>query len=371
MAPALREDIARRFPLVARPKPCCHPLEARIRQVAGLIGTATQDSPARAATSAAQACNFAALIASDCGLPGLARDLCHRQFLLFHAARPFDAATAKLALQPLINLGRLHARNDDDASVLQLNDTLLTAVRHQAAACIDGTPADFGGLTRTPDDHREVVQWLRAALLVDTTRALAQAGRWDQALQYVLDHQGIAQRLLDGRQIAIIAHYVAGAARTSADLLDQTGASAPWEAAVAASLTALTGRYLPSAALADRYLVLGGAPQQIVFRTRLGLAILDLADGQPDPRLAPAIEADVLRANDAYAARDVLAHPASASLISPSGHDALSTLLNASGLGSGTMPPELLDALTATTTTAEASLARALTYMTGRAQPSV
>jgi hypothetical protein len=361
MTRAPREDIACRFPLVARPRPCCHPLEARIRQVAGLASAATRDSPDRAVTSAAQACNFAALIASDCGLPGLARDLYRRQFLLFHAARPFDAATAKLALQPLINLGRLHARNGDHASAVHLTGTLLTAVRHQATVSIDGIAADFGGLTRTPDDHREAVRWLQAVLLADETRALAQAGRWDQALQHVRDHHGIGQGLLDGRQIAIIAHHAAGDVRTSADLLDHTPTPTPWEAAVAASLTVLTGRDLPSATLSDRYLALDDDPMQVVFRTRLGLTILDLAGDQPDPRLAPAIQADVLQAKDAYAARDVLAHPASASLISAPARDALSRLLDASGLGSGTMPPELLDALTATTTTAEASLVKALT----------
>jgi hypothetical protein len=267
----------------------------------------------------------------------------------------------ELALEPLINLGRLHARNGDHASALHLTGTLLTAVRHQEAACIDGIPADFGGLTRTPDDHREVTRWLQAVLLADRTRALAQAGRWDQALQHVHDHHGIGQGLLDGRQIAIIAHHAAGDARTCADLLDQTPTPTPWEAAVAATLTTLTGRDLPGTTLVDRYLALDDPPAQVVFRTRLGLAILDLAGDQPDPRLAPAIQADVLQAKDAYAARDVLAHPASASLVSAPARDALPGLLDASGLGSGTMPPELLDALTATTTTAEASLARALT----------
>ena len=89
---------------------------------------------------------------------------------------------------------------------------------------------------------------------------------------------------------------------------------------------------------------------------------------QPDPRLVPAIAAGVLQTKDAYAARDILVHPVGASLISPSGHDALSGLLDASGLESGTMPPVFLDALTANTTTAEALLARALTDMTGRIQ---
>lgn len=358
MCPALREDAARRFPLVPRPRPCCHPLEVRVGQVAGLADAAARYSPDRAIMSAAQAHNFAALIASDCGLPGLARDLCRRQFGIFHAARPFNAQTAKLALQPLINLGRLHARSGDGTAAHRLIASLFSAVRRQAVVCLDGISADFSGMTRTPDDHREIVRWLWTALLADGTRALAQAGRWDQALRHVRDHQGIGHDLLDGRQIAVIAHHSVGDVQISAGLLDQAPTATPWEAAIAASLTALTGRGIPTATLMDRYLALDDAPAQVVFRTRLGLTILDLADGKPHPRLAPAIQTDALWAKDAYAARDILAHPVCASLISAQAHDTLTRLLDASGLGSGTMPPEILEQFTTTTMTSEAILAR-------------
>jgi hypothetical protein len=67
----------------------------------------------QALTRAAEACNLAALIASDCGMPGLARDLCWRQYGVFAQARIRDETTAKLALQPLINLARLHIRDGD------------------------------------------------------------------------------------------------------------------------------------------------------------------------------------------------------------------------------------------------------------------
>ncbi|RAY16220.1 hypothetical protein DPM19_04795 [Actinomadura craniellae] len=359
--PALREDIARRFPLVPRPTPPCHPLEVRVRQVADLADTATHSGSDQAATSAAQALNFAALIASDCGLPDLAHQLCSRQFVLFHDARPFDAATAKLALQPLINLGRLRTRDGDGAAGHHLINTLFTAVRHQAAIRLEGISADFDGLTRTPDDHREVVRWLWTVLLTDGTRALARAGHWDQALQHLHDHKGVGHGLLDGRQIGIIAHHTLGDTRTSDDLLNATPTPTPWEAAVATTLKALTGHDVPNATLTDSYLALDDrSPRQVLFRTRLGLTMLDLADGEPDRRMDLAIEADALRTKDAYAARDILIRPSGPPRISPSVQSTLSRLLDASGLGRGTMPPKLLSQITTTTAAAETSLAEAL-----------
>lgn len=359
-----RENIARRFPLVPRARPSCHRLDVRVRQVADLADTAARD-PAQALGTAAEAHNLAALIASDCGLATFAHDLCRSQFDIFHAARPLTTATAKLALQPLINLGRLHARDGDGTAAHHLIETLFTAVRRQTAITLDGTTTDLSGLTRTPDDHREIVQWLWTVLLADGTRALTQTGRWDQALRHVQDHHGIGQSLLDGRQIAIIAYHAAGDHQTSAYLLSQTSTPTPWEAAVAASLAVLTGHDTPNTtALVNRYLDLGDTPAQVVFRTRLGLAVLDLTEDQPDPRLAHAIQTDILRSQDAYAVRDVLAHTRYASLIPASARATSTWLLDASGLGKGTMPPKLLHQLIAATATAEASLAEAITTTT-------
>ncbi len=124
----LREDVARRFPLVPRGRPACHRLDVRVRQVTDLVGTALQ-CPAETAKIACEAHNLAALIASDCGLPDLARSLCWKQFEIFHDSRPFHAETAKLALQPLINLGRLLVREGTNTAAYHLIETLFTAVR--------------------------------------------------------------------------------------------------------------------------------------------------------------------------------------------------------------------------------------------------
>jgi hypothetical protein len=101
---------ARRFPLAPRPKPPCRPLTERLARVARLADEVADD--ADAPLRAAGACNLAALIASDCAMPDLARVLCWTQFDAYQAARPAPCGetTAKLILQPLVNLARLRRR---------------------------------------------------------------------------------------------------------------------------------------------------------------------------------------------------------------------------------------------------------------------
>jgi len=73
----------------------------------------------------------------------------------------------------------------------------------------------FRHFTATDDDHQEVCRWLWSVLLGDGTRALAGACRWKQALVHVEQHRGIGQRLLDGRQVAILAHCLGGDVTTA------------------------------------------------------------------------------------------------------------------------------------------------------------
>jgi hypothetical protein len=357
--PLPHEVTARRFPLVPRAKPPCRPLDVRVRQAADLADTAT-GNPAETVRTAAEACNLGALIASDCGLPDLARHLCQAQSRILHDTRPHDVATAKLALQPLINLARLHARNGDGTAAYRDVQALFTAVRHHQSVILDSTLTDFGNLTRTAEEHREIVQWLWIVFLADGTRALAQAGKWDQALQHVQDHHGISHSLLDGRQIAIIAHHAAGNHQASARLLETAHATAPWEQSVAASLAMLTGIPQYAAATADSYLALGRPPAQIVFRTRLGLAILDITGRHHASRLAQAIEADVLQSEDAYAAREILTRTGPAAPFTTAATRTLTGLVEAAGLEAGSMPSGILKHLTTAMSRAEAALREAL-----------
>ena len=100
-------QFARRFPLVARARPACLPLDQRVRALCDRARRAERGSDL---TEASTVHNNAALIASDCGLPELARRRCHRHATSYLRARPLSAQVARLALEPVINLARLDIR---------------------------------------------------------------------------------------------------------------------------------------------------------------------------------------------------------------------------------------------------------------------
>ncbi len=81
----MHSDAINRFPLFGRPRPSCPELPERVREVVDIAQTATQagaDGPVRAKN----ALTMAALIASDCGMPDLARDLCWQHINAYRAA---------------------------------------------------------------------------------------------------------------------------------------------------------------------------------------------------------------------------------------------------------------------------------------------
>jgi len=154
---------------------------------------------------AAEAFNKAALIASDCGVHGTARELCHRQHELYDEARPLPAWATPLALQPILNLPRQLIRERQELAACTMLEALYQAARERAHAVIDGQTIDFSTITCAPDDHKTVCALIWAALLADGTRALAQAGRWNEAADHAAKYRGTGKRLLDGRQAAIVA----------------------------------------------------------------------------------------------------------------------------------------------------------------------
>jgi hypothetical protein len=87
-------QFARRFPLVARPRPACIPLTRRVADLCDRAQVADRDSDLAAASAVH---NLAALLASDCGLPNLARQWCHRQANLYLRAHPLHAQGLSLA----------------------------------------------------------------------------------------------------------------------------------------------------------------------------------------------------------------------------------------------------------------------------------
>jgi hypothetical protein len=303
--------IAQRFPLVARSRPACIALSARITGLTALADRASADQDL---TLASRVLNQGALIASDCGQPDLARDWCHRHAHAYLDSVSLAADVGRLALEPLINLARLLVRDGNGAAAYTLIDGLYTAATDRADTVDDGVVVPIAALTATTDLHRNLCRWLWGVHLADGTRALSAAGRWDDAQTHLHQYQGIGRRMLDGRQVAVIAHIVAGKYAAALHLLADSEPGEVWEQAVTAVLTTLCREGRPTDALLDTavdlYQRLDAATTPIVFRTRLAWSIADAArPGHPTCAhvVADAMAAAIVAA-DGYAARDLLQH---------------------------------------------------------------
>ncbi|AXG77085.1 hypothetical protein [Streptomyces paludis] len=335
---------ARRFPLVARPRPACPPLADRVREISDLARAAERDSTVNSATVAL---NKAALIASDCGMPELARALCRRHTEVFLRGRPLGAREARYALEPLVNLARLHIRDGAGDAAYLLLDAVNRAVRSKSEAVIDGRTVSFQHLTDSAADHQQVCQWLWTVLLGDGTRALVAAGRWDRARAHVEQHHGVGRRLLDGRQAEVLVRCLGGQPTEALEFLNNSALSEDWERPVAACLAVLCLTAAgdcpvgPVESMVEHYLALGTTPGLAVFRSRVGLAVLDLS---PRPQQAEVLRRLVHEATaygDGYVARDVLAHPRCREQTDQDEIRTLSAAVASAGLGRGRMPAPL------------------------------
>ncbi|MDX2680054.1 hypothetical protein [Streptomyces soliscabiei] len=359
--------IASRIPLVRRTKAPALPLEERINHLTGLTvapaGASHHDLVARACG----VLNYAALIASDTGLRDLSNELCWRQHHVFANAGRLSGPVAVMSLMPLVNLARLLTRDGHGESAYGLLLCLNDAARHRNKTEIDGRTVDLSTLTGTDEDHRTVCQELWITLLVDGARALARIGRWSEAAEAMAQHRGIGNRLLDGRQIKIMALMEQGLDQQARDLIDTTQPTEPWERAIALLLHAHCRPTNTPVAEADLDRTLHEAtlilahpePSTAAFQARTGLSALEL--DSTGRHSAPILDAlvDVARL-DAYAARDVLHHPVAASDLSADATDALSAVIAAAGLGTGVLHAHHREALTGAVVHAETELERLL-----------
>ncbi|MGW0239875.1 hypothetical protein [Micromonospora chalcea] len=306
--------VLRRFPLVARPRPAAKALATRIDDLCALADRADREGDLAAASAVY---NQAALIASDCGQPELTRKWCHEHADAYLRALPLGAQAARHALEPLVNLARLHIRGGNGDVALGLLNDLFQAVSSRTDTLVDGCPVPASRLTRTDDDHREVRQWLWGVLLAEGARALTSAGRWKEAYDHIQRHNGIGQRMLDGRQVAVIAHATSGEIGCALTFIADTVPGEPWEEAVTAFLAYLCARAAgePEGAYLDAllrsYRRLMPTPGLAVFHTRLGLAVIDAVGGVGHSGLqdlAAGLISHALRCDDAYVAHDLLHH---------------------------------------------------------------
>ncbi len=346
----LAGPIARRFPLVARTRPVCRPLPARVSALTELAASAQREDYHGIASSVF---NQAALLAADLGLPDLARQWCRRHALAYLNACPLSGMDAIRALEPVVNLARLYIRGGQEDDGYQLLLTMNKSVT-------SGSTSDFGAitvpenLTATELDHQEVRQWLWRVLIADGTRALTTAGRWQDALSLLRQHHGIGQRMLDGRQVAVLASVSRCDYDAAEQILAGTTPGDPWENAVTACLMMLCKppAWQPKGPdveeLTSAYSELDLQPGLSVFSTRLFLAVLDAS--RQVKHLAITAHAGVLadwvaQNQDGYAAREILRHDVCVRLLSAQQKHDLAAAVNRCALASQAMPPQVHTAL--------------------------
>lgn len=358
--------VAQRFPLVARFRPACLPLPQRVCALVDLADTAVKEADQGLASAVY---NQAALIASDLNLPDLAREMCHQHAAAYLHACPLPGMSAIRGLEPVVNLARLQIRagRADEGRKRLLN--LYEAVEAGTAARFEGiaVPAN---LTTTDEDRHEVRAWLWRVLLADGTRALTTEGRWAEALTHIEAHKGVGKRMLDGRQVAVLAALVTGDTARAVGLLADTMPGDPWEQAVTACLTVLCRRDAGQPVdghLADLVATCSERktePGMTVFDIRLGLTVLDAIGSTEAPgarRIVEELHRRTTDAEDGYAARENLAHPLFTALATDGQQQDCCALVRACALGVRAVPDELQGQLSAALRASDSVIRESLT----------
>jgi hypothetical protein len=169
-------------------------------------------------------------------------------------------------------------------------------------------------------------------------------------------HRGVGDRLLDGRQVTIMSLLQHGDHDQATAMVDASNITEPWEKPVAAILRTYCLREDSDTARKDLDTAVAEAlalirqiePSTVVFRTRVALTALDLAEPYEALDRSPLSAAVLLQAStDAYAAREALASTTLRSSITTEDERRLADVVKSSGLGRGSMPVDLLDKLMA------------------------
>lgn len=341
--------LAARFPLVARSRPPARSLTKRVDRLSNLAETAAANHDP---DTASMVFNGAALLASDCGAGELARAWCRWHAKLYLNQARLNGHTARFALEPLVNLGRLRIRAGDGDGAYQLLTKLYQAVTARTSTDIDGVELCPKHIPASRIEHDALIGWLRGILLSDGTRALTATSKWSEAVAHVQQHNGVTSRLHDGRQVIVLGHLLEGDTSTAATVLQKTVLVDPWEAAVHAVFSILSRQPDDDGNAADhRNLIdiatskdLGPGHGLAVFRTRLSLTAIDLANGHPEltgTQLFEHLCQDAAADDDANAARDLLN-----SAINGKQRGLLAVLIRESFLDRGKVPDDAYETLT-------------------------
>ncbi|MDE3721419.1 hypothetical protein PWG71_08460 [Nocardiopsis sp. N85] len=337
------------FPLVPRPRPPADSLNARVERLTAAGRTARSGSDGEALAAAAQVYNGAALLASDIGLPDLARTWCWEHAHAYLAHLPLNAAMAQRALEPVINLARLRIRAGDGAEAFAILTALREGVRMAKATVIDSHELSLDRIVTSDEDRVELHRWLWTVCLGDGMRALATEGRWQEAAEQARQHGGIGSRLFDGRQVAVIAALTGGDPRAALAMAEDSEVRERWERAVQALLVLWCRRESAEITTTDTETALGRIRDvdsgRVVFTTRLGIVATELLGGpqEDSSELASRLVSTIVHTQDGYAARDLL--NAWKQELAQENVDTLGRVLEASGIDAMTLPEPFLHVL--------------------------
>ncbi|CAL9577097.1 hypothetical protein SUDANB95_04918 [Actinosynnema sp. ALI-1.44] len=370
MDPATLAIAARRFPLLGRPRPACPSLAHRVQEIADIAHEAGQEGT-NGLAEGAHALNKAALIASDCGVPDLARDLCWQHIDIYRTAdRPLTVLQARYMLEPVLNLARLQIRASNGEQALRLLRAMYDAVMSDTDLVVDGQTLPLTDLTGTMQERHKLREWVWLHLVGDGIRALALAGRWDEAVIHARTHRGVGLHLMEGRQAMIVVRCLNGELAAAREALIESTPVQPWELQVASCLKAMCTDSVGASAHHDIDSMVRCFVEQeptsgyAVFRAQLGLTVTTLV-GATDPNRADHVLAhvveEVIKSGDGYAVRDVLRYrEAQVADLTEQQDEALTHLLLSSGLGAGTLPEALLDSMLCSVQVAAGKLSRSL-----------
>lgn len=307
-------ELARRFPLVPRPRPALPPLQEQLAEISTLARTPPEHPAAGARIAAAH--NRAALVASNCGEPGLARTLCWQHHHRYAARQPWTAREARFAIEPLVNLARLRSRAHQPDLAIQILEALLTATTFSGIADVEGHPIDLGGTIATPDDRNTLRRWVWTVTLTEGLRALARTGRWEDAVTHAERHRGLGATLLDGCQISVLAHALRGDHLSATSRLTETVLAEPWQSSVAQILRLFISHCAETSIHAESgaYFAPGRLDRQSypteAFGVEVQLAVIHLADGAIRSATLRDLTDTAAAITDADLARTILTHPA-------------------------------------------------------------
>ncbi|WP_214417254.1 hypothetical protein [Sphaerisporangium fuscum] len=204
--------------------------------------------------------------------------------------------------------------------------------------------------------------WMWRVIVAEGARAMTAAGRRQDTLAHLERHNGVGQRMLDGRQVAVLARTTAGDYDGAQQLIASTAPGDAWESAVTTLRCAgrpATGPHArTSTPCSCAAAVSTSRPTWLSFTPAWRCPRSTPTPHRGIRAYAVEVATRVVDARDGYAAREVLAHIGCGDFLTTLHAHDLSTVVRSCALGSRTIPPQLRVDLAASLDTGEAVIRR-------------